>query len=216
MNAFRLAADLSHLAAIIILLAQIYTTETCAGISGKTQILYALVFSARYVDLMFNFVSAYNTAMKITFIVTSFATLYLIYVRYAKTYESKSDSFRFEFLILIAGILAFCYHYAFTAMEILWTFSIYLEAVSIIPQLFMFYNTKDVSMFPSLYVVTLGSYRALYILNWIWRYNEEGYYDLIVTGAGIIQTILYLDFFYVYATNKDNVREGKQLQTVIV
>ena len=35
MNIFRLAGDLSHLAAIIILLLKIWKTRSCAGISGK-------------------------------------------------------------------------------------------------------------------------------------------------------------------------------------
>ncbi len=35
MNLFRLAGDLSHLAAIIILLLKIWKTRSCAGISGE-------------------------------------------------------------------------------------------------------------------------------------------------------------------------------------
>ena len=35
MNIFRLVGDLSHLAAIIILLLKIWKTRSCAGISGK-------------------------------------------------------------------------------------------------------------------------------------------------------------------------------------
>ncbi|ODM92269.1 ER lumen protein-retaining receptor 2 [Orchesella cincta] len=160
MNAFRLAGDLHHLAAIIILLFRIYRSESCAGFSGKSQVLFALVFSARYADLMTNFVSIYNSIMKVVFLTTSYLTLYLIYCRFKKTYEANSDSFRFEFLILIAGSLALLYNHEFASMEILWTFSIYLEAIAIIPQLYMFYNTKDVSMFPGHYVFAMGSYRG--------------------------------------------------------
>lgn len=35
MNIFRLAGDLSHLAAIVILLIKMWKTRSCAGISGK-------------------------------------------------------------------------------------------------------------------------------------------------------------------------------------
>ena len=42
-------------------------------------------------------------------------------------------------------------------------------------------------------------YRAFYLLNWVWRYmTQEGYSDWIVWVSGIVQTILYLDFFYYY------------------
>lgn len=35
------------------------------GISGKSQILFALVFTTRYLDLFTNFISIYNTVMKV-------------------------------------------------------------------------------------------------------------------------------------------------------
>ena len=38
MNLFRLVGDLSHLAAILILLLKIWKTRSCAGISGKQKI----------------------------------------------------------------------------------------------------------------------------------------------------------------------------------
>ncbi|KAL1399825.1 hypothetical protein pipiens_000178, partial [Culex pipiens pipiens] len=59
------------------------------------------------------------------------------------------------------------------------------------------------------YLFALGSYRALYLLNWICRYYAEGHYDLIAIFAGAIQTILYCDFFYLYITK---VLKGKKLQ----
>lgn len=57
---------------------------------------------------------------------------------------------------------------------------------------------------------------ALYILNWIWRYYTQDYYDMIAIGAGVIQTFLYLDFFYIYFMNGYGVRKHEQLQTVVV
>eukprot|EP01043_Picozoa_sp_COSAG02_P117586 COSAG02_NODE_54111_length_298_cov_0.522613_1_plen_82_part_10 len=49
------------------------------------------------------------------------------------------------------------------------------------------------------YVFCMGMYRAFYLLNWVWRYmTQEGYSDWIVWVAGIIQTVLYLDFFDYY------------------
>ena len=35
------------------------------GISGKSQVLLALVFTTRYLDLFTVFISAYNTVMKV-------------------------------------------------------------------------------------------------------------------------------------------------------
>ena len=59
-------------------------------------------------------------------------------------------------------------------MEILWTFSIYLESLAILPQLFMVTKTGEAESITSHYLFALGMYRALYILNWIYRYYFEG------------------------------------------
>ena len=34
----------------------------------------------------------------------------------------------------------------------------------------------------------------------VYRYYTEGFYDIIATVAGIVQTVLYCDFFYLYIT----------------
>lgn len=82
----------------------------------------------------------------------------------------------------------------------MWTFSIYLEAVAILPQLFMVSKTGEAESITSHYLFALGAYRALYILNWFYRYYTEGFYDVIAIIAGVVQTILYCDFFYLYIT----------------
>ncbi|XP_045146809.1 ER lumen protein-retaining receptor 3 [Echinops telfairi] len=155
MNIFRILGDLSHLLAMILLLGKIWRSQSCAGISGKSQILFALVFTTRYLDLFTNFISTYNTLMKI-----------------------------------------------------LWTFSIYLESVAILPQLFMISKTGEAETITTHYLFFLGLYRALYLANWIWRYQTENFYDQIAVVSGVVQTIFYCDFFYLYVTK---VLKGKKL-----
>jgi len=208
MNLFRLLGDVSHLVAILILLLKIWKTRSCAGISGKSQILFLVVFVTRYLDLVTNFVSVYNTVMKVFFIVSAAATVYLMYMKFRATYDGNHDSFRVEFLLGPVAILALVLNQSFTPMEVLWTFSIYLESVAILPQLFMVSKTGEAETITSHYLFALGSYRALYILNWIYRYHFEGTYDVIAIVAGIVQTVLYCDFFYLYITK---VMKGKSL-----
>ena len=189
-----------------------------------------MVFVTRYLDLVTNFVSVYNTVMKVDpapisslfyalfyvfesilkvfFIVSAAATVYLMYVKFRATYDGNHDSFRVEFLLAPVAILAMVLNNDFTVMEILWTFSIYLESVAILPQLFMVSKTGEAETITSHYLFALGSYRALYILNWIYRYHFEGTYDVIAIVAGCVQTVLYCDFFYLYVTK---VMKGKSL-----
>ena len=88
----------------------------------------------------------------------------------------------------------------FFSFQILWTFSIYLESVAILPQLFMISKTGEAETITTHYLFFLGLYRALYLVNWIWRYHFEGFFDLIAVVAGVVQTVLYCDFFYLYVT----------------
>jgi hypothetical protein len=87
-------------------------------------------------------------------------------------------------------------------MQILWAFSIWLESVAILPQLFMLQRTGEAETITTHYLFALGAYRALYIPNWVYRYmfDSPAFYDPIAVIAGIIQTILYSDFFYIYYT----------------
>ena len=136
------------------------------------------------------------------------AAIILLMVVFRTTYEANHDSFRVEFLLGPVAILALVLNQSFTPMEVLWTFSIYLESVAILPQLFMVSKTGEAETITSHYLFALGSYRALYILNWIYRYHFEGTYDVIAIVAGIVQTVLYCDFFYLYITK---VMKGKSL-----
>lgn len=209
MNLFRLAGDVSHLLAIVILLLKINKSKSCSGISGKTQLLFALVFTTRYIDLFTVYISAYNSIMKCVYLMCSYATCYFIYFKFKQTYNSDNDKFRIEFILVPTAGLAFLVNHHFEAIEILWTFSIYLESIAIMPQLQMINDTGEAESITSHYLFFLGSYRALYLINWIWRYYYEGFYDNIAVVAGCVQTVLYIDFFYLYITK---VLSGQQLK----
>ncbi|KZS87748.1 ER lumen protein retaining receptor [Sistotremastrum niveocremeum HHB9708] len=201
MNIFRLIGDLSHLASIFILLHKIQTTRSCRGISFKTQALYVTVFATRYLDLIFGeFVSVYNVIMKLFFLGSSCYILYLMKMKYIPTNDPSIDTFRLEYLLGPCSVLALIFNFSFTPVEILWSFSIFLEAVAILPQLFMLQRTGEAEAITTHYLAALGAYRALYIPNWIYRYYTEGSWDPIAVLAGLVQTGLYLDFFYIYVT----------------
>ncbi|XP_041033446.1 ER lumen protein-retaining receptor 3 [Cetorhinus maximus] len=208
MNVFRLSGDVSHLLAILILLGKMWKTKSCAGISGKSQLLFALVFTTRYLDLFTSFISVYNTTMKIIFLLCAYVTVYLIYMKYSSTFDRENDTFRVEFILVPVAGLSFLVNHDYTPLEILWTFSIYLESVTILPQLFMITKTGEAETITTHYLFFLGLYRALYLANWIWRYHTEGFFDQIAVVAGVVQTIFYCDFFYLYITK---VLKGKNM-----
>ncbi|GAA6001700.1 hypothetical protein JCM10207_002273 [Rhodosporidiobolus poonsookiae] len=201
MNLFRLLGDISHLASILILLRKIQTSRSARGISFKTQLLYLTVFLTRYVDLLTGpHISLYNTVMKLFFIGSSAYILFLMKVKFRPTQDPAIDTFRLEYLVGPCAVLALIFNYKFTFMEILWSFSIYLEAVAILPQLFMLSRTGEAETITTHYLFALGAYRALYVPNWVYRYFSEDTVDPIAICAGLVQTAIFSDFMYLYCT----------------
>ena len=88
------------------------------GLSGKSQILFALVFTTRYLDLFTTFIYPDKAAMKIIFIVCSYATIYLMFVKFKATYDSNHDTFRMEFVVVPVAGLAVLVNHSLTVMEV--------------------------------------------------------------------------------------------------
>jgi len=158
------------------------------------------VFTTRYLDLFFRYVSLYNSIMKLFFIASSVYILYLMKFKFRPTHDPSIDTFKIEYILAPCFVLGLLFNYRFTPTEILWSFSIWLESVAILPQLFMLQRTGEAETITTHYLAALGLYRALYIPNWVYRYFTEDVVDPIAVTAGIVQTCLYLDFFYVYFT----------------
>ena len=177
--------------------------------------------------------------MKIFLVLLSSSTVYCIHIKYKNTYQQQEDSFWTSLLIIPSAVLAFIINHEFSFMELLLTFSIHLEALAIIPQLYMIQklpfqcpskekrveeaedqqdlvqyvpiemlryediseenarieNIRRATMFSALACTDF-----FYIFNWIYRYNSEGFYDIIAFVSGCIQTMIYLRFlvFYIF------------------
>lgn len=64
-------------------------------------------------------------------------------------------------------------------------------------------SRRCVENITSYYVAALGAYRALYILNWIYRFTHEAHYSAWIAWiSGAVQTIFYVDFFYYFLKAK--------------
>jgi ER lumen protein retaining receptor len=191
-----------------------------AGVSRKAQKLYLLVFLSRYLDIFTTYYSFYNSALKIFFLVSTAAILYgLRYVEPAKsTYSASQDCFVYWHALVPTGVFAFLHfllgsgvsveisdgelelHYSghFDFLELLWTFSICLEPMAMLPQLAIFYRNRNLNTELCVGIGFMGVYRFLYILNWVYRAHHEPHYKhhVLVYTAGVLQVLFYSDFFY--------------------
>lgn len=197
-NIFRVGADAAHVVSIAILIRTIQSSRSAKGISLKSQLLYMIVFVTRYLDLLtFKFDSLYNLVLKLTYLASTAYTIYLILL-HTKNITQYVDDFKVLYILAPSAILALVFNYKFSFTEVLWSFSLWLEALAIFPQLYMLQKEGQGDLLTIHYIFALGVYRALYIPNWIYRYVSEGRFDYISILAGIVQTVVYSDFFWIY------------------
>ena len=97
---------------------------------------------------------------------------FLIPLAFRPTHDPSIDTFRVEYLIAPSLILALLFNYSYSIIEVFWSFSIFLESIAILPQLFILQRTGEAETITTHYLAALGAYRGLYIPNWIYRSVE--------------------------------------------
>lgn len=172
-----------------------------------TQVFYAAVFITRYTDL-FSESYAWNYFFKVFYLLSSFYTIGIMRFVYPRTRE-KEIAWKLGAVVLSGCLLLspfvmmiFSSNWSFT--EYLWVFSQVLESVCVLPQLLLLRQTTVPTVITSFYIVFLGSYRGLYLLNWFLRLADtnDKKPNTISVIFGIIQTALYIDFAWVYWTRQ--------------
>lgn len=180
---------------ILTLLVTIVKNKSVAGISRTTQILYCIVFCTRYLDLFDHTQSFYLVFFKLTYIVTSIIVLVCFY-QFDSTYARRHDTCNLTIILVPCTIAALLLTSDYSLLEVLWTFSEFIEGFAMVPQYIFCYRervNKDVGT--SLYVVMLGGYRVFYALNWIYKkINMPRYSDIQSWIGGLVEIMFFLDF----------------------
>ncbi|KAG9848825.1 hypothetical protein KCU98_g5161, partial [Aureobasidium melanogenum] len=218
LNPFRILGDVSHTVSKCILIWSIHTNQSAEGVSLITQALYCVVFIVRYLDLFWSaihgFLGFWNASLKVFYISTSLYIVFLMTKVYARTRE-REKAWKMGLWSLVGSVVCapvvaaiFMGKMPFTrkgAFEVPYTFTLILESLCILPQLLLLRQTSVPTVIDSFYLATLGSYRAFYILNWILRsFTEDRHQDIFPVSFtfGVIQTLFYLDFAWVYWTRQ--------------
>jgi len=205
-NLFRLTADFIHLFALLYLIRAIVKNKSVEGVSIATQFMSSMAFIFRYSDIFAHFVSFYNTTFKITYVVLYLLTVILYCVYKPKT-TNKADEDKCMFIALFLMVLCYCFpsfvHEDMGGFEVVYRMSRYLEAVAIIPQIYLVYKQGAPNRSVFIYVLMLYIYRSLYIGNWIYRYNMDYFVDEVASAAGVVQLVFYMVYFGVYWSKKE-------------
>ncbi|KAG8048193.1 hypothetical protein GUJ93_ZPchr0008g13314 [Zizania palustris] len=142
------------------------------------------------------------------------ATLFVIYMirfKLRSTYMLDKDNFALYYVVLPCVALALLVHPSTShniINRICWAFCVYLEAVSVLPQLHLMQNTKIVEPFTAHYVFALGIARFLSCAHWVLQVLDTrgrlltalgyGLWPSMVLLSEIVQTFILADFCYYY------------------
>jgi ER lumen protein retaining receptor len=105
----------------------------------------------------------YNTVLKLLFLASTFYCVYLLRVKYRHTYDRSHDTVRVSILLGASALLALIFPQRYSVLEILWSFSQFLEAVAIFPQLWLLRRTGEVENLTSHYIFCLGGRTSLLV-----------------------------------------------------
>ena len=145
--------------------------------------------------------SFYNTVMKAAYILFQAVLLYIIRFKYFHSYDSELDNFRIEMLVIPGVILSFfigIVQGSLSLSDILYSFSLLLESVAILPQLLQLQKMQESETLTSSYIFLLGIYRLFYLLSWMVKKFLGLHIDDMLLATGILQTLLYLHFFFLF------------------
>ncbi|CAL9072571.1 unnamed protein product [Musa textilis] len=203
-------AEAAHALGISVLIYKLIKERTCAGLSLKTQYLTALFLAVR---LYCSFVMEYDihTVLDCATLATTLWVIYMICFKLESSYMKEKDNFSIYYVVLPCAILAFSVHPSTTHNiidRISWAFCVYLEAVSVLPQLRLMQNTKIVEPFTAHYVFALGVSRFLSCAHWVLKVLDtpgrlltalgHGLWPPLFLLAEIVQTFILADFCYYY------------------
>lgn len=194
-NIFRYIGDYLHLAGVFVLLAILLKNQSCKGISRSTQILYFFVFTCRYLDLVDHSQTAYLVFFKVTYIVTSIIVLG-IFAKYSNTYEGGKDTCSLPVIIMPCVTAALLLAQEFSVIEVLWSFSQFLEGFAMVPQyIFCYRDRSGQDLGVTTYVLALGGYRVFYACNWIYKKMLMPHYsDVQSWTGGVIEISFFCDY----------------------
>ncbi|KAK4796424.1 hypothetical protein SAY86_028750 [Trapa natans] len=205
-----IAAEAVHSIGILVLIYKLMKEKTCAGLSLKSQELTALFLAVR---LYCSFVMEYDihTLLDSTTLITTLWVIYMIRFKLKSSYMADKDNFAIYYVVIPCAALSLIIHPATLHNlfnRICWAFCVYLEAVSVLPQLRVMQNTKIVETFTAHYVFALGISRFLSCAHWVLQVldtrgrmlTEMGYgvWPLMVMLSEIVQTFILADFCYYY------------------
>ncbi|XP_055832558.1 uncharacterized protein LOC129901417 [Solanum dulcamara] len=211
-NYFFVMAEAIHFLGLLILIYKLTTLNTCSGLSLKTQVLTVIFLTIR-LYCSFIIEGDIHTVLDLITLVATLWVIYMMKFKLNASYTADRDNMSLCYAIIPAAILAFFVHPNVKSYilinRMLWAFCVYLESISVLPQLCLMQNVQLLEPFSAHYVFALGVARFLGCAHWIIQIydnvgsqiflDESGYFWIpMVFLAEIIQSFILADFCYYY------------------
>lgn len=180
------------------------------GLSLKSQELTALFLIVR---LCCSFLMEYDihTFLDLLTLLATLGVIYYLRGSLGSTYQRHLDCVSHATILVPCLVLACLAHpttHHALVLRVLWAFCVYLEAISVYPQLRMMQKSDYVEKFTAHYVFALGLSRLVSCSHWIlqvvegdrflWRALASGVWPILVLLSEIVQTFILADFCLLY------------------
>ena len=229
---FLVLSSLIQLLSFCLIFLKIEDFQNVSGLSGNSLIIYAIVFSTRFISTVFEsgYIPDDTASLWIYELSTFFSFIILVYILaciyefYSETADIQVDNkLPFYYFGIPCFIIALIFKADFNddlLTDFLWAFSMYYETFAIIPQIVLFANKKgQIEKFTSHYIALCGLSRLFSLIFWWGTFSElntvedyfTGYFvKYFILGAQILQLILMGDYYYLYFKS---LWKGKQINT---
>lgn len=211
-------SSLVSMASFVMMIITIVRRKSAAGVSRKMMECYMVVFISRLVaiipyegylpfdksgDWLYQSCEAFG-------FVGAAVICFLCRCQYASTYNVGADSGCNHVLMMLPTFGVACVLHTnldgYLPCDIAWAFALYLEAITVLPQLFMFMHEKTTQPHTSHFLAAQALAKLMSFVFWASSFSElanEGcpinkYAGHWVVAVQLIQLIIMGDFIYHY------------------
>jgi hypothetical protein len=210
-------SSLASMFSFVMVAIEIVARKSVKGVSLKMIECYVLVFLMRsfailpwegYLPYDKSGDWLYQTCEVFCFCLSALI-VYFCRMLYMSTYNSETDYFKHMFLIGPALAIALILHphlNNFMPSDIAWAFALYLESVTVLPQLFMFMKEGEAQAHTSHFLAAQALSRIMSFVFWASSFSELSNKDHYikqfvgnwVVVVQLLQLIIMSDFVYRY------------------
>ena len=202
-------SEVIHFIGIAVLGYKLLKQKNSAGLSLGSQEL-TLVFLAMRMFCSFVMECDVHTLLDLMSLAATGGVVYALRGPLKATYQKEFDTMHNLMVIVPCLVLAVFVHPSTRhnfVLRMMWAFCVYLEAVSVLPQLRMMQKSGHVEKFTAHYVFALGLSRFVAASHWILQLLEgnsmlyrslTSLWPAMVLISEIVQTGILADFCWIY------------------